>query len=48
MPDVDSELVTALRQAKANPMFFAFVAKGASDGALIVSKKKIAAKKVKR
>jgi hypothetical protein len=46
MPDVDSKLVTALRQAKGAPMFYAFVAKGTSDGVLLVSKKKIAVKEI--
>jgi hypothetical protein len=42
----DTKLVTALRQAKQQPMLFAFVAKGASEGALIVSKKKIPIKEI--
>ena len=47
MPDVDAKLATSLRQAKSRPMFFAFVAKGASDGALIVSGKAIPANEIK-
>src|SRR5688572_5073721 len=46
MPEVDDKLVKSLRQAKTTPMFFAFVAKGANDGALIVSKKKIPVKEI--
>ena len=32
MPDVDSRLAASLKLAKTNPMQFAFVAKGASEG----------------
>jgi hypothetical protein len=46
MPEVDDKLVSALRQAKKTPMYFAFIAVGASDGVLIVSKKKVAAKEI--
>src|SRR5688572_22156050 len=46
MPDVDTKLVTGLRQAKTSPMFFAFIAKGATDGALLVAKKKIPMKEI--
>jgi hypothetical protein len=47
MPQIaDAALTTALKQAKTRAMFFAFVAKGTSDGALIVSKPKIATKQV--
>ncbi len=44
MKDVDSKLLTSLRLAKKQPMYFAFVAKGATDGVLIVAKKKIPVK----
>lgn len=46
MPDIDSKLQDALKQAKLKPMLFVFVAKGASDGVLLVSKTKIATKDV--
>ena len=42
----DTKLATALRQAKQTPMFFAFVAKGSTEGVLIVAKKKIPAKEI--
>lgn len=42
----DAKLATALRQAKQQPMFFAFVPKGTIDGALLVAKKKISTKEV--
>ena len=38
MPEVDSKLAQSLRQAKTTPMRFVFIAKGSSDGALLVSK----------
>lgn len=43
MADVDSKLAASLRQAKANPMFFVFVAKG-TEGKLLLDKKKISPK----
>src|ERR1043165_505814 len=43
MPDVDTELVSLLRQAKKTPMSFVFVAKG-TEGKLLLNKKKISAK----
>ncbi len=39
--DIDKDLITALRLAKTTPMFFAFVAKGASDGKLLMSRRKV-------
>ncbi len=39
MAEVDAKLAQSLRSAKSAPMFFAFVAKGASDGVLLVSRK---------
>lgn len=46
MADVDSKLVAALRQAKTMPMYFAFIAKGTTDGVLLVAKKKISVKEI--
>jgi peptidoglycan hydrolase-like protein with peptidoglycan-binding domain len=40
----DAELAGALKAAKAKPMYFAFIPKGAGDGKLIVSKTKISPK----
>ena len=37
----DPELALALKAAKGKKMYFAFIPKGAGDGKLIVSKKKI-------
>src|SRR5690349_10385202 len=45
MPTVDSDLASALRQAKTKRMFFALIAKGL-DGKLLVDKKKISAKEI--
>ena len=45
MPDIDSELLANLRQAKKKPMFFAFIAKG-GEGKLLVDKKKIPKKDI--
>src|SRR5262245_13636649 len=42
----DTELLTALKQAKSKKMFFAFIPKGGSDGHLIVSKVKIPPKQI--
>jgi hypothetical protein len=42
----DASLVSALRQAKSTPMFFAFVPQGSTDGVLLLSKKKIAASEI--
>ena len=42
----DAKLVTALRLAKKMPMNFAFVAKGATEGVLIVSKKRIPTREI--
>ena len=42
----DPKLATALRQAKQTPMFFAFVAKGTTEGVLMVGKMKIPAKEI--
>jgi hypothetical protein len=39
--EIDKELAEGLKQAKAKRMYFAVVLKGAADGALMVSKKKI-------
>ncbi len=38
---VDAQLATALKTAKTRPQSFAFVAKGAADGALLVSQAKV-------
>lgn len=46
MPDVDTKLQAALKQAKTKPMFFAFLGKGASDGLLLVGKVKIPPKDI--
>jgi hypothetical protein len=43
MADIDSKLAASLKQAKTNPMFFVFVAKG-NEGKLLVDKKKISPK----
>jgi peptidoglycan hydrolase-like protein with peptidoglycan-binding domain len=45
MPDLDTDLIAAIKQAKSKPMFFAFIPKGA-DGKLMISKKKIAPKAI--
>ena len=42
----DPKLAAALRQAKQTPMFFAFVAKGTTEGVLMVGKMKIPAKEI--
>jgi serine/threonine protein kinase len=39
--DIDSELATNVKAAKNKRMYFAFVAKGSSDGALVLSKTKV-------
>jgi serine/threonine protein kinase len=39
--DIDSELATNVKAAKTKRMYFAFVAKGSSDGALVISKTKV-------
>ena len=39
--DIDSELATNIKAAKNKRMYFAFVAKGSSDGALVLSKTKV-------
>lgn len=39
--DVDSELAVNVKAAKTKRMYFAFVAKGGSDGALVLSKSKV-------
>src|SRR4051812_27283119 len=44
--DKDAKLATGLKQAKLAPMYFAFIAKGANDGKLLVAKKKIGAKEI--
>src|SRR5262245_8273876 len=43
MAQVDAKLTGALKQARTNPMFFVFVAKG-REGKLLVDKKKINSK----
>jgi hypothetical protein len=45
MPKIDTDLASALKQAKSKQMFFVFIAKGA-DGKLLVSKAKIPAKEI--
>ncbi|HEV2972277.1 MAG TPA: hypothetical protein VGY55_20045 [Pirellulales bacterium] len=44
--EIDQELATGLKQAKGKRMYFAVVLKGASDGALIVSKQKVPPKDI--
>ncbi|HEY2148907.1 MAG TPA: protein kinase, partial [Pirellulales bacterium] len=39
--DIDSELATNVKAAKTKRMYFAFVAKGSSDGALVLAKTKV-------
>src|SRR5690242_17303880 len=46
MAEIDTELAAALRQAKKLTMYFAFVAKSASDGVLLVKKKKVPLKEI--
>jgi hypothetical protein len=46
MPEVDAKLATALKAAKTSPMFFALVAKGSADGALLVSKGAVPPKQI--
>jgi hypothetical protein len=46
MPDIDAKLADALKQARSKPMYFAFVAKGAADGVLIISKNKVPGKEI--
>jgi hypothetical protein len=46
MAEIDTQLATALKQAKGKSMCFALVAKGLADGKLIVSKTKVPAKQV--
>src|SRR5262245_38221666 len=42
----DAKLAAALKQARSGPMFFAFIAKGATDTVLLVGKKPIPPKEV--
>jgi hypothetical protein len=46
MPQLDPQLATALKQAKTVPQCFAFVAKGASEGKLLLARKSVPAREV--
>src|SRR6516225_6321740 len=44
MPAADEKLAASLKQAKQTPMLFTFVAKSATEGKLLLSKKTVAPK----
>jgi hypothetical protein len=46
MPAADEKLAASLKQAKQTPMLFTFVAKSATEGKLLLSKKTVAPKEV--
>jgi tetratricopeptide (TPR) repeat protein len=46
MPDIDAELAASLKAAKSGTMFFAVVAKGANDGALLLSRSAVPANRI--
>jgi hypothetical protein len=46
MPDLDAELAANLKAAKSSTMFFAVIAKGTSDGALLLSRSAVPANRI--